>query len=53
MDPLCKSEKYYVLIENGNDKITCNRYRVEDRVAVAQPECEGEASLRNAAPAMI
>ena len=46
-----KNIMYYT--ENGNDKITCNRYRVENRVAVAQPECEGEASLGNAAPAMI
>ena len=38
----------------GIDKITYyHSYRVEDRVAVAQPEGEGEASLGNAAPAMI
>ena len=42
-------------IENGRmgiEKIFSS-YRVEDRVAVAQPEGEGEASLGNAAPAMI
>ena len=48
-----KAKNIMFYTENGNDKITCNIYRVEDRVAVAQPECEGEASLGNAAPAMI